>query len=85
MAAEFDPELVFPETTDTLLDEAAARAEVENLNARWRDWAFVMAGYTVENLRKKVEDMVKPIEGEPTGPATGVLPAPAPAPAPSSG
>ena len=87
MAAEFDPELVFPETTESMLDEAAARAEVEKLNARWRDWAFVMAEYTVKNLRKKVPDMVKPIEGEPTGPATGVLPvpAPAPAPAPSSG
>ena len=78
MAAEFDPDLVFAETTESMLDEAAARAEVEELNARWQDWAFVMAEYTVKNLRKKVEDMIKPIEGEPTGPATGVLPAPAP-------
>ena len=83
MAAEFDPELVFPETTASLLDEAAARAEVEELNARWEGWAFVMAEYTVKNLGKKVEDMVKPIEGEPTGPATGVLPAPFPLPAPA--
>ena len=85
MAAEFEPDLVFPETIESLLDEAAARAEVAELNARWKDWAFVMAEYTVNSLRKKVEDMVKPIEGEPTGPATGVLPAPAPAltPAPA--
>ena len=76
MAAEFDPDLVFPETTEALLDEAAARAEVEALNARWDGWAFVMSGYTVDNLRKKVPDMLKPIEGEPTGPATGVVPAP---------
>ena len=83
MAAEFDPDLVFPETTESLLDEAAARAEAEELNARWENWAFVMAEYTVKNLGKKVEDMVKPIEGEPTGPATGVLPAPFPLPAPA--
>ena len=83
MAAEFDPDLVFPETTDSLLDEAAARAEAEELNARWEGWAFVMAEYTVKNLGKKVEDMVKPVEGEPTGPATGVLPAPFPLPAPA--
>ena len=76
MAAEFDPDLVFPETTESLLDEAAARAEVEALNARWDGWAFVMSGYTVDNLRKKVPDMLRPIEGEPTGPATGVVPAP---------
>lgn len=80
MTAEFDPDLVFPESTESMLDEAAARAEVGELNARWKDWAYVMAEYTVKNLRKKVEDMVKPIEGEPTGPATGVLPLPAPAP-----
>ena len=88
MAAEFDPELVFPEATESMLDEAAARAEVEKLNAHWKDWAFVMVEYTVENLRKKVEDIVRPIEGdEPAGPATGVLPipVPVPAPAPSSG
>ena len=81
MAAEFDPALVFPETTESLLDEAAARAEVEKLNARWQGWAYEMTGYTVKNLRKKVEDIVKPIEGEPTGPAMGVLPGPAPVPA----
>ena len=56
---------------------------MEDLTARWKDWAFVMAEYTVKNLRKRVEDMVKPIEGEPTGPAIGVLPAPAPTPAPA--
>ena len=77
MAAEFDPDLVLSETTDALLDEAAARAEVEKLTARWQGWAYVMAEYTVKNLRKKLEDMVKPIEGEPTGPATGVVPGPA--------
>ena len=85
MAAEFDPDLVFPETTESLLDEAAARAEVEKLNARWEGWAFEMSGYTVKNLRKKVEDMVKPIEDEPSGgPAPGAFPAPAPVPAPAA-
>jgi len=89
MAAEFDPDLVFPETTGSMLDESAARAEAEKLNARWKDWAFVMAEYTVNDLRKKVEDIVKPIEGDPAAPATGGLtvpvpvPVPAPAPAPS--
>ncbi len=81
MAAEFDPGLVFPETTEALLDEAAARAEAEKLDERWQGWAFEMSEYTLKNLRKKVEDMVKPIEDEPKGPAPGAFPAPAPAPA----
>lgn len=85
MAAGFDPGLVFPETTDSLLDEAAARAEVEELNGRWQGWAYEMSGYALKNLRKRVEDMVKPIEDEggPQGPAPGAFPAPAPVPAPA--
>ena len=87
MAAEFDPDLVFPETTGSLLDEKAARAEVEKLNGRWRGWAYEMAEYTLKSLRKRVEEMVEPIEdegeGETKGPAPGVFPAPAPAPAPA--
>ena len=77
MAAEFDPALVASETTDALLDEAAARAEVEELMRRWDGWAFEMSGYTVKNLQKKVDDMLKPIEEEPSGPAPGAFPAPA--------
>ena len=78
MAAEFDPGLMAAETTEALLDEAAARAEVEALSRRWEGWAFEMSGYTVDNLRKKVEDMVKPVEDEPSGPAVGAFPAPVP-------
>ena len=85
MAAEFDPALVSSEATDALLDEAAARAEVEALNRRWEGWTFEMSGYTVKNLRKKVDDMLKPIEDEPTGPAPGAFPAPAIESAPGSG
>ena len=87
MAAEFDPGLIASETTDALLDEAAARAEVEELNRRWDGWAFEMSGYTVKNLEKKVDDMVKPIEGEPSGPAPGTFPTPGafPAPRPDTG
>lgn len=88
MAAEFDPGLVFPETTDSLLDEEAVRAEVEELNGRWQGWAYEMSEYALKNLRKRVEDMVKPIENEggPQDPAPGAAfpapPAPAPAPNP---
>ena len=78
MAAEFDPALVASETTDALLDETAARAEVEELTRRWDGWAFEMSGYTVTNLRKKVDDMVKPVEDEPSGPAPGAFPSPRP-------
>ena len=85
MEAEFDPDLVASETTDALLDEEAARAEVDRLNRRWEGWAFEMSGYTVKNLAKKVDDMVKPIEEEPTGPAPGAFPAPALTPTPGSG
>ena len=78
LSAEFDPGLVVAETTEALLDETAARAEVDALTDRWRGWAYEIAGYTLNNLRKKVEDMVKPIEEEePPGPAPGAFPAPA--------
>ena len=84
MEAGFDPELAFPETTGSLLDEEAARAEVEALNGRWRGWAYEMSEYALKNLRKRVEDMVKPLEEESSGPPPGAaLPAPAPAPAPN--
>ena len=89
MKAEFDPDLAVSETTDALLDEEAVRSEVENLTRRWEGWAFEMSGYTLENLEKKVEDMVKPIEDEPSGPAPGAFPSPAPGllqtPTPGSG
>ena len=85
MAAEFDPALVASETTDALLDETAARAQVEELARRWEGWAFEMSGYTVKNLLKKVDDMVKPIEEEPSGPAPGAFPAPAIDAGPGSG
>ena len=78
MGVEFDPGLVSTETTDSLLDEEAARAEVENLARRWEDWAFEISGYTLKNLQKKVEDMVKPVAEETTRFAPGALPAPAP-------
>ena len=80
MEAEFDPELVLPETA---VDEDAARAEAEELSGRWRGWAYEMSEYALENLRKRVEDMVKPIEGESSDPAPGAFPAPAPTPAPA--
>ena len=85
MAAEFDPGLVSPEAADSLLDEEAARAEVEELNGRWQGWAYEMSEYALKNLRKRVEDMVKPIEneGEPQDPAPGAFPAPAPNPVPT--
>ena len=82
MEAGFDPDLAVPETAGSLLDEEAARAEVEALNGRWRGWAYEMSEYALKNLRKRVEDMVKPLEEESTGPAPGdAFPAPAPAPA----
>lgn len=77
MEAGFDPGLVFPGTT---VDEAAARAEAEELNGRWRGWAYEMSEYALGNLRKRVEDMVEPIEEGSSGSATpGAFPAPAPA------
>ena len=76
MGVEFDPGLVSAETTDSLLDEEAARAEVEKLARRWEGWAFEISGYTLENLQKKVEDMVKPVAEE----STGSGPAPVPGP-----
>ena len=63
MTAKFDPALVtVSEIEAPLLDEAAARAEVEALNERWKGWAYEVQEYTLNNLRKKVEDLVKPIE-----------------------
>ena len=80
MKAEFDPDLVVAETTEALFDEAAAREEMERLNRRWEGWAYEIGKYTLDNLGKKVEDMVKPVEDDSEGPAVGAFPAPAPAP-----
>ena len=85
MKAEFDPELIDSETTEALLDEEAVRSEVERLNGRWDGWAFEMSGYALKNLEKKVEDMVTPIEDEPTGTAPRSFPAPGAFPAPAPG
>ena len=64
LEAEFDPALAQPNPEAPLLDEAAARAEVEALTARWEGWAYEIAKYTLENLRKKVDEIVKPIESD---------------------
>lgn len=68
MDAEFDPALVTAaegeEIEAPLLDEAAARAEAEALRQRWQGWAYEVPEYTLNNLRKTVEDLVKPIEEE---------------------
>ena len=68
MDAEFDPALVTAaeggEAEAPLLDEAAARAEAEALRRRWQGWAYEVPEYTLNNLRKTVEDLVKPIEEE---------------------
>ena len=78
MGVEFDPGLVSSETTDSLLDEEAARAEVEKLARRWEGWAFEISQYTLKNLQKKVEDMVKPVAEETMGSAPGAFRAPTP-------
>ena len=64
IAAEFDPALAVSEIAEPLLDEAAARAEVEKLTRRWEGWAYEVPKYTLDNLRKKVKDLAKPIEDE---------------------
>lgn len=74
MDAEFDPALVTAaeggEVEAPLLDEAAARAEAEALRRRWQGWAYEVPEYTLNNLRKTVEDLVKPIEEETGDPST---------------
>ena len=64
ISAELDPALAISEITEPLLDEAAARSEVEKLTRRWAGWAYEVPKYTLDNLHKKVEDLVKPIEEE---------------------
>lgn len=74
MDAEFDPALVTAaegeEIEAPLLDEAAARAEAEALRRRWQGWAYEVPEYTLNNLRKTVEDLVKPMEEETEEPST---------------
>ena len=74
MDAEFDPALVTAaegeEADAPLLDEAAARAEAEALRRRWQGWAYEVPEYTLNNLRKTVEDLVKPMEEETEEPST---------------
>ena len=74
MDAEFDPALVTAaegeEIEAPLLDEAAARAEAEALRRRWQGWAYEVPEYTLNNLRKTVGDLVKPMEEETEEPST---------------
>ncbi len=77
MRAEFDPALAVPGLGgEPHLDEAAARAEVEALNRRWRGWAYSVPRYTLDNLGKKVAELVKPAEEGGEGGGGGAAAAP---------
>lgn len=73
VTAEYDPAIVAAAPgagepfEEPLLDEAAARAEVEELNRRWEGWVYEPQRFTLDGLRRKVEDLVKPIEEEKKG------------------
>ena len=37
------------------------QAEVEELNARWSSWVYVVPGYTASNFKKRVSELLKPL------------------------
>jgi hypothetical protein len=83
--ASFDPSLI--EKADSPKQEGAATAhekkknplkqadevkkEVEELNARWHDWAYVVPGYRVDTLAKKKSDLIKVGKKEKSGKSRG--------------
>ena len=83
--ASFDPSLI--ENTDSPKQEGAATAnekkknplkqadevkkEVEELNARWHDWAYVVPGYRVDTLAKKKSELIKVGKKERSGKSRG--------------
>lgn len=73
-SASFDPSLVAKpdsskqEASATTATEKKKNAlkqaddvkkEVEELNARWHDWAFVVPGYRVDTIAKKKSELIK--------------------------
>jgi len=42
--------------------KSTVAAEVDELNPRLQPWVFVVGSYTADNLSKRLEDMLKPLE-----------------------
>ena len=40
------------------------QSEVEELNARWGPWVYIVPGYTASNFKKSVEELLKPLTDE---------------------
>lgn len=40
---------------------AAAQKEVADLNARFKDWTFVLPAYKYSNINKSIDDLLKPL------------------------
>jgi hypothetical protein len=43
---------------------AVLRTEVETLNARFKDWVYVIPAFKFANMNKTQDDMLKPLEGK---------------------
>jgi hypothetical protein len=83
--ASFDPSLI--EKADSPKQEGVATAnekkknplkqadevkkEVEELNARWHEWAYVVPGYRVDTLAKKKSELIKVGKKEKSGKSRG--------------
>lgn len=67
------------------------KAEADELNARLSKWVYVLPDFKIEQLTKKLDDMLQPLPAKPAPaakPAAGAKkaakPAPAPTPAPAA-
>jgi hypothetical protein len=74
LEVRFDPdqEVVTSESESTEGEEAAEppahdriAQEAQRLNARLSPWVFVIGDYPADNMSKRMEDMLKPLEDEP--------------------
>ena len=73
LGVRFDPEqAVAPEPEATAEDEPAEppahdriAQQAERLNARLSPWVFVVGDYPADNMSKRMEDLLEPLEDEP--------------------
>jgi hypothetical protein len=71
LSAEFDGSLVQDFAGETppadLKTPEEVRQEVENLNARWKDWVYVLPGYKYDYVTRRQDDMIKKPEAKAAG------------------
>lgn len=78
-AEAIKPESVADPAKDREQKLAAVHKEVADLNARFKDWTYVLPAYKYANINKSMDDLLKPLDdkkAEPAKPPKAAAPAP---------